>query len=70
MGGRGVINTEVKKWEDYFLNTTPAQIYLSCDSSCNLYCSSCRDNVFFKSDEENKRTVLMLENFLRPALRN
>jgi len=67
---RGITNVEVKKWEDYFLKTTPNRIHLSCDSSCNLRCSSCRDNVFVKSDEENEKTASMLENFVRPALRN
>jgi len=43
---------------------------LACDASCNLRCSSCRDHVFSDSDEQNEKTALMLENFVRPALRN
>ena len=69
-GGEGGDILEAKRWEDYLLKTTPTRIHLSCDSSCNLRCSSCRNNVFVKTNEENEKITSMLENFVRPALRN
>jgi len=63
-------NINAKKWEDCSLKTTPTHIHLACDVSCNLHCSSCRNHVMVNTDEENDKTALMLENFVRPALRN
>jgi len=58
------------RWEDCFLNTTPVKIHLAIDSTCNLSCPSCRNNLGIRSDSEKEKTNYILNNFVRPALKD
>jgi len=60
--------SKYEKWQDCHLETTPTQIHLACDTSCNMHCASCRDKVHVNSDAENEKLTHLLENFVRPAL--
>ena len=62
--------TKHDRWQDYSLGVMPKKISLACDLSCNLRCASCRNHVISNSDEKNKQIASMLENFVRPALRD
>jgi len=62
--------TKHEHWQAYCLDTTPLAISLCCDLSCNLHCVSCRNDVKISSSEENEKMAYMLENFVRPALKN
>jgi MoaA/NifB/PqqE/SkfB family radical SAM enzyme len=57
-------------WEDCFLNKTPTNLFLSIDPTCNLYCPSCRNNIRMRSDSENEKINYILNNFVRPALKD
>jgi MoaA/NifB/PqqE/SkfB family radical SAM enzyme len=56
-------------WEDCVVDSLPEEIFLSCDESCNLYCTSCRSAVKVNGTGENERLFQMLMNVVRPVLR-
>jgi len=59
-----------KRWQDCHQDKSPAIVGTAIDDSCNLHCITCRNHVRVKSDEENKRISYILEEFIRPALKN
>jgi len=40
------------------------------DSTCNLHCLTCRNQVIVKTDSEKEKITLALKNIVYPALRN
>jgi len=57
-------------WQDYYLEEFPTFIDLSVDDTCNLYCSTCRRQVRINSNITNIKISKMLENSIRPLLKN
>ena len=58
------------RWQDCSQEKSPTNIMTCIDSSCNLYCLTCRNHIHTKSDSENEQINHILENFVRPALRD
>lgn len=58
------------KWQDCVLNESPKHIALMLDRTCNLSCIMCRNKVAGISEHERERMDYILENFVRPALKN
>lgn len=58
------------EWKDYLVRSTPKNIMLSCDESCNLHCPSCRSGVKALSKEESDRLFNCLMEVVRPMLNN
>jgi wyosine [tRNA(Phe)-imidazoG37] synthetase (radical SAM superfamily) len=57
-------------YHDCYLNTFPVEIALSCDTTCNLRCPSCRTHIKVNSEQENNKLSKMLNTIIRPALKN
>ena len=60
----------VSSYKDCRVETTPEVISLSCDKSCNLYCSSCRTEREVLSREESDKLYEKLMKVVRPMLKN
>lgn len=52
------------------IEKTPEIISLSCDKSCNLYCSSCRSSREVLNKEESDNLYRKLMQVVRPMLKN
>jgi MoaA/NifB/PqqE/SkfB family radical SAM enzyme len=66
-------NNEVYNFSNYhdcYLNTSPVEIALSCDTTCNLHCPSCRTHIKVNSEQENDKLSKMLNTIIKPALKN
>jgi len=61
-------------WHDCTVDTGPTYVNVGCDSTCNLHCPSCRgkrrERGHVSSDEKNLKINEILENIVRPALKN
>lgn len=60
----------VASWMDCSVKKTPEIISLSCDKSCNLYCSSCRTSREVISKEESNLLYERLMSTVRPMLKD
>jgi len=58
------------RWQDASLDTTPKEINIGPDPSCNLHCVSCRKNVVVISKEENEKNYDMLMKVVKPMLKD
>jgi MoaA/NifB/PqqE/SkfB family radical SAM enzyme len=68
MDEEGVI---FNNWNECSVKTTPSHIHLAIDMTCNLRCISCRGgNTRVNTVEDNTKITQLLENFVRPALKN
>lgn len=55
-------------WQNCSLNYFPTEIDLCIDPICNLYCITCRNQMFMKADCEKIHSVL--KNYIYPELKN
>ena len=68
-----VVKRQDSDYENYHqcaLNKGPSIIQLTCDLSCNLYCSSCRTAPKALSAEESEKLLEFLNQKIRPLLPN
>lgn len=63
-------NFNYKKIDDCKLNTYPKIITLSCDESCNLYCTSCRNRRKVLSREESEKLYDTLVKKVLPLMKD
>lgn len=59
-----------ESYKDCKLFTTPQVINLSCDKTCNLYCSSCRSSREVISNEDADKLYNTLVKVVRPMLKD
>lgn len=57
-------------WKDCTAESTPKEIALTCDPTCNLTCPSCRSCIKAVGKDESQKIYAMLQEFVRPALKN
>jgi len=59
-----------KNYHDCIINISPIEVALSCDTTCNLHCHSCRTHIKVNSEQENNKLLNMLNTKIKPALKN
>ena len=58
------------RWQDCYIDTSPQEINIACDSSCNLHCVHCRNRPYVVLEEESRKIYDMLINVVTPMLKD